>query len=305
MATGRTSRGIPVLLETLALVDELGEERLSVLPRFARAFFLVNSDPRGAIAEFARVIELAHKYGDKDTEATALAIESVVAARLGEFQRAQQASDMALKLVNEMNSPMTETDVDLFTGWSYLDMGDAGQGLEYGQRGVEKALATDRIECICSAFACVGYGFLQRGKISEAIPAFEESIRRSVASGATATEHLGRTGLAMAEFFGGRTEAVQDMEETLEKARATGDPYIAAFLSQSLGQSYTALGELDRAEGYLNDALEYYRRNAMRPYIVRDLQALADLYDRQGRSVEAANARAEADQLAEALQIPA
>ena len=43
----------------------------------------------------------------------------------------------------------------------------------------------------------------------------------------------------------------------------------------------------------------------MRPYMVRALQALANLYDRQGRSTEAAGASAEAERLASALQVPA
>ena len=89
------------------------------------------------------------------------------------------------------------------------------------------------------------------------IKAFQESIRRSMISGAAPIENLGRTGLAIAEFLSGRSEAVQDMERTLEKARALGDLFSAALLSQALGQSYTQLGEYERAEGYLADALAF------------------------------------------------
>jgi uncharacterized protein HemY len=121
-------------------------------------------------------------------------------------------------------------------------------------------------------------------------------------SGAAQIENTARTGLALAEFMSGRAEAVKDMESTLENARALGDPYTAALLSQTLGESYTQLGELTRAEGYLEAALDYYRPNGMRPYVARTLQSLAALYDRQGRSAEAASARSEAEELAGALQ---
>src|SRR5436309_485904 len=71
----------------------------------------------------------------------------------------------------------------------------------------------------------------------------------------------GHTGLAMTEFMGGRAEAVHDMETILESARSLDDPYSIAFLALSRGQSYTHLGDLGRAERYLNAALDYYRRN--------------------------------------------
>jgi tetratricopeptide (TPR) repeat protein len=180
-------------------------------------------------------------------------------------------------------------------------MNDPGQVLEYGQRAVEKALATDRVECICNGFACVGFGLLQSGKLPEAAEAFQESIRRSVASGAARIENTGRTGLAITEFMGGQIGAVADMENTLESARVLDDPYSVAFLSQTLGQSYTHMGQLDRAEGYLKEALDYYRHKDMRPYIARTLQSLADLYDKQGRSADAERARSEAGELARGL----
>ncbi len=308
LSRGRTSRGMPVLMESFALVEELGDERLSVLPRFARAYFMLDSEPRMAIEELTQVIELANKYGDRDLEATALGIKAMIAARLGEFQQAEQAADSALQLVAELNSPMTETDVDLFAGFSYLDMGDADRGLEYGQRAVDKALSTDRIECICNGFVCVGFGLLQHQQLPEAIEAFEESIRRSTASGATQIEYMGRTGLAVAELMSGRTGAVQEMETTLDSAKSLGDPYIIAFLSQWLGEGHAQLDGSNegaqRAEGYLEAALDYYRRAGMNPYAVRALHSLASIYGRQGRDEDASRALAEAEELSKGLQFP-
>jgi tetratricopeptide (TPR) repeat protein len=226
----------------------------------------------------------------------------MVSARLGEFEQSQEAMRAASQVVRGLNSPMTETDVDLFTGWSYLEMGDPDQGLEYAQRAVQRGISTDKIECICNGYSCVGYGHLRRQDLPEAIEAFHESVRRSMLSGAAQIENTARTGLALAEFMSGRAEAVKDMESTLENARALGDPYTAALLSQTLGESYTQLGDFERAEGYLQAALDYYRPNGMRPYVARTLQSLAALYDKQGCSAEAASARSEAEELARALQ---
>jgi tetratricopeptide (TPR) repeat protein len=303
LATGRISLGEPALIESLDLLEELGDESLQVVPRFVKAFGYMNPDPRTSDTQLEAATEMARKYGDKDTEAAALAITAMVAARLGDFKRSLEKSRAAEEVVNGLNSPMTAADVDLFTGWSYLDMGDPAQALEYAKRAVEKATATDRVECICFGFACVGFGHLQQQDLPKATEAFQESIKRSTASGAAHIEHVARTGLGLTQFMAGHPEAVQDLESTLEKARSLGDPYTIAFLSQVLGQAYTQLGDLDRAETHLNAALDYYRANHMRPYIARALQALAEVYEQQGRAPEADHARSEAAELAQELQI--
>src|SRR5438270_3940588 len=103
----------------------------------------------------------------------------MAAARLGEFEQSHDAVRTAFQVANGLNSPMTEADVDLFTGWSYLEMGDAERALEYGQRSIAKATSTDKIECICSGYACIGFGFLRSQYLSKAIEAFQEAIKRS------------------------------------------------------------------------------------------------------------------------------
>jgi tetratricopeptide (TPR) repeat protein len=303
IARGRPTRGLPILIEGFALAEELGDERLSILPSFAQAFMQMDTDPRAAIAKFDHSIELAHEYKDRDTEAVALAIKAMVAARLGDFTQSQQAVGTAYQLVDGLNSPMVEADVDLFTAWSYLEMGDADRGLERGQAAIQKATTTDKIECLCSGYACVGFGHLQQSNLLDASKAFEEAIHRAAISGAEQTGDLARTGLAMADFLGGQSEAVKDMENTLENAMARDDPYTTAFLSQSLGDSYMQLGELARADRYLHAALNYYRTNDMRPYLVRTLQSLASLYDREGRGTDASLARTQVDDLAKELQL--
>jgi tetratricopeptide (TPR) repeat protein len=111
-------------------------------------------------------------------------------------------------------------------------------------------------------------------------------------------------GLAIAQFFSGRVEALNDMERTLKNAEAIGDEYTVAFIGQALGEAYTRMGDFERAKRYLDIALEYYRRNAMVPYLARVLTSLGYWHEQQGRSAEAEQARAEARQLLEELPVP-
>jgi hypothetical protein len=82
-------------------------------------------------------------------------------------------------------------------------------------------------------------------------------------------------GLALAEFFGGRPEAMQSVEAALANAQSIESPFNAAILAQAIGEISTQQGDFARADAYLSQALEYYRGHAMRPYIARTLQAQA------------------------------
>jgi tetratricopeptide (TPR) repeat protein len=111
-------------------------------------------------------------------------------------------------------------------------------------------------------------------------------------------------GLAIARFLNGEIEAIKHMESTFANAEAVGDDYTVAFIAQALGEGYTRLGDFERAKQYLDTALDYYRRNDMRPYVARGLQSLVYWYEQQGRGEEAEQARTEARRLIEELPQP-
>ncbi len=113
-----------------------------------------------------------------------------------------------------------------------------------------------------------------------------------------------RAGLAISQFFKGRTEAIDDIKRTLTNAEAIGDEYTGAFIAQALSEAYTQMGDFELAKQYLDTALDYYRRNDMRPYIARVLQLLGNWYAHQGRTAEAEQAYTEARQLTEELSLP-
>jgi len=302
-ASGDNLRATPALVECFALAEELGDDRLAMIPTYYMALVTMDADPRGALTLFDRAIELARKHDDKDVEAYALGTRAMLEARLGEFAQSRRDIQAALDALARARSysPMTDSDVNLYAAWSYLDMGDLERGLDYGQRGLDTALAADNMDCICYGFACIGFGSLQAGQVSQAIAAFEESIRRAAFSGAAQIENLGRTGLAMAHLSGGRGEAIHDLERALASAVSLNDRLGAALAQQTLGEVFARTGELERASSYLQRAVEYYRGTGARPYLARALQSLAGVREGQGRAAEAEQARAEAAALMVAL----
>lgn len=293
VASGYPNRATAPLIECFALATELGDEALAVIPTFYMGVANFDSDPRRAVTWFDRAIALARTHGDIDTEAYALGFKAMVEARLGETASSRQDMDQALELVPQIKSPMCDSDVHLYSAWAWLDLGDVSRGLEYAKLAVDKSVSADNMECACIAFACLGFLQLRADQIADAVHAFEEAIRRSKFSGSLPSQLLGEMGLGMIRFFAGHPQAVEELESARERAKSAGEEYISALIALTLGEIYLHRGATELAENYLNDALGYYRRHLMRPYLTRALDLLAQAYEQQGDQAQASAARQE------------
>jgi tetratricopeptide (TPR) repeat protein len=284
VASGHNLRAAPMLAECFTLAAELGDERLTVIPTFFMGSVLIDKDPRRAIELFDRAIALARKHHQPDTVAAALGMKGMALARRGEKTLAEETTHAALESLAKVRSPMTESDVLLFAAWTYLGMGDVARGLEYGQQGVDKAIDSENVDCVCYGFACLGFGNLQAGRLAEAQADFAEAIRRSRFSGAELVENLSASGLALVEFMGGRAEALAALESTYHAAQKLDDQYGAATVALALGEIFTESGDWERAGEYLDAALDYFRRTELRPDLVRAEQARRRLDEMQTRA---------------------
>ncbi len=278
IASGLPSYSGKAFAESLELADELDDEKLVVLPNYAMGMAMLDTDPQGAATQFRRAYELARKHGNREVEAFALGARGMVLALLGEFEEARELLGSAEELVERLDNLAVHADVHLFTAWASLDMGEPERALKYAELGVKEAIASGSFECVCRGFACVGFGHLQSQKLPEAIEAFQESLRRSRQSGAIHVENMGKVGLATARFFGGETDAVGEIEATLENARDAGAESEVAMFSEVLGQSYAALGQNELAERHLENAITFYKAHGMRPYRERAEGLLAGLH---------------------------
>jgi tetratricopeptide (TPR) repeat protein len=309
ISNGFPTRGMPALFESYQIAERIGDERLSLVATFWMTSDMIDRDPRGGLEQMEYVIEAARKYRRREVEAHALAKKAVAHARLGEFAEAQDAVERAYEASRQTDSVVNGADVALYSSLAYLDMGDVRRGLEHSQQGTEQALSAYGLECAMYGHYCTGLSNLHARNLIEAQQAFASSLKvltdhLSEIQGSEQLVNQVHAGLAIAQFFGGRTEAIDDMKRALANAEAIGDDYTVAFIAQALGEGYTRLGDFERAERYLNTALDYYRRNDMRPYLARVLQSLVYWYEQQGRGAEAEQARAEAHQLMEELPLP-
>ena len=309
ISNGFPGRGMPALFESYQLAERLGDERLTLVATFWMTLGMIDRDPRGGLKQIEHVIEEAHAYRNWEVEAHGLATKAMAHARLGEFEEAQDAIRRAHESVQKTNSLVKEADVALHSAQAFFDMGDVQRGLEYSQRGTEKALRAHGLECAIAGNYCTGLGNLQTRNLAEAQQAFEASLQLrakylpELVDGSEQLVNRVHAGLSIAQLLGGSDEAIQDLEGALANAEAMGDGYTAALIAQALGEGYTRLGEFERAEKHLDAALDYYRQNEMRPYVARVLQSLAHWHEQQGHDAEAERARAQASRMMEELSI--
>src|ERR687898_766855 len=309
ISNGFPSRGMPALFESYQIAERLGDERLTLFATFWMTAELIDRDPRGGLQQMDYVIEAARKYRRREVEAHALAKKAMAHARLGEFAEARDAVEQAYEASRKADSVVNGADVALMSSQAFLDMGDVRSGLEHSRRGTEQALSANGLECAMYGHYCTGLGNLHSRNPAEAQRAFESALRLLTDNlfelrGSDAMANEVRAGLAIARFLGGDTGAINDMESALANADAVGDDYTGAFIAQALGEGYTQLGDFERAKQNLDAALDYYRRNEMKPYVARALQSSATLHEAQGRIAEAERDLAEAERLMEDLSLP-
>jgi predicted ATPase/class 3 adenylate cyclase len=293
---GVPSGGVPALVEGYRLAEELGQEDLVLGWTFLIGESVIDQDPRAALPYMDRIIEIARKNYYEDIEAHAIAMKAMTYARLGEFAEAREAMRVAQDLVEKIHSPVKVADVEAAAALMYYDMGEMERGIQSSLRAAELANEVGGYECSIFGSYSVGMGYLQRGTLEEAAAAFEDAARRAETSqiGSEWLKNRIHSGLIMARARLGDPDAIQDMEESLTRSRGFEDDYTAALLARSLGEAYTQTRDFERAQRHLDSALDYYRRNGMRPYLPRTLAVVAELREKQGERVGASEVRNEA-----------
>src|SRR5919107_766235 len=309
VSNGFPTRGMPALFESHELAERLGDERLTLVATFWMTAAMIDRDPRGGLEQLEYVLEASRKYHNRELEAHALAKKAMAHARLGEFVEAQDALKHAQEVTCTTESVMNGADVAIMSSQAFFDMGDVRRGLEYSRQGTEQAMSASGSECAMYGHYCSGLGNLHSRNLDEAQQEFESALELlpdfvPELQGRQQVANEVRAGLAISQFFRGRTEEIDDIKRTLANAEAVGDEYTGAFISQALGEAFTQMGDFELAKQYLDTALEYYRRNGMRPYLARALQLLGNWYEHQGRGAEAEQARTEAYQLMADLSLP-
>ncbi len=290
---GFPSRSVPYLVESQALGRELGDVQMVMLPMFFATWAVVDRDPMAAVDQLQEVIDLARANGVSDVLGHAMAYRAVALARIGAYDRTHAQIDEALAEVPNTLSPVKRADIHIGVGMAFHDMGEFDASLQHARLGAELAEQERGLECACAGYFGAGRVQLERRQLGDAHADFTRSLKYADMSGFEQFLNVIKGGMALTEFEQGSPEAIEGLRAAVDNARGIHDDYAAASMSAQLGEALLSLGRRDEAERYLSDALAYFRKSGMPPYVANALRALSRIYQETRRDADAEAARDE------------
>lgn len=297
VSAGFPTRAMPALMESYRLAEELGDERLVLLPLFQMSGDMVNRDPRGSLVPLSHVIELTEKFNRPDVAAHALATRGLAYARLGEFSNAMREVRKAHEMLRYNDVPVKFADVHIVTSQVMMELGDIERSLEHSRMGTELAIEVGAGDCSLYGVYCSAMGNLRKPDPSGAEAIVQRQTGRIYNLRSEYLQYLIEGQLAVARSMEDDPAALGRLKAVLAHARALGDEYSAGILNHALAECLMRQGDLQGAEAYLESALAYYRKTSMKPYLAPVLRTLERLRSAQGRDEDAAAAGEEARRL--------
>jgi len=174
---------------------------------------------------------------------------------LGRFEEAFAAMSRAEEIWKALADP--RLDPSWSTGYFYASLGDWEAGIEACQGGL--ARAQDPLNT-AAAMGFLGYAWLEKGDLPQAIEALEESIRRMEQTGMRQLQGWFSVFLADAYLRAGRlTDAMDAAREALEVTRESRFRYGVGLAQRVRGRIARMQGRFQEAEEHLYEALDGFR----------------------------------------------
>jgi class 3 adenylate cyclase/tetratricopeptide (TPR) repeat protein len=174
---------------------------------------------------------------------------------LGRFEEAFEAMSRAEGIWKALADP--RLDPSWSTGYFHASLGNWEAGIEACQGGL--ARAQDPLNT-AAAMGFLGYAWLEKGDLPQAIEALEESIKRMEQTGMRQLQGWFSVFLADAYLRASRlTDATEAAREALEVTRESRFRYGVGLAQRVRGRIARTQGRLKEAEEHLSEALDGFR----------------------------------------------
>jgi class 3 adenylate cyclase/tetratricopeptide (TPR) repeat protein len=174
---------------------------------------------------------------------------------LGQFEEAFDKMKWAEAIWRALQDP--RLDPSWSTGYFHASLGDYESGIAECRGGVERA--QDPLNT-AAALGFLGYAFLEKGDLPEAVEALEASTERLRQAGMQQLLGWFSAFLAEAYLLLGRSEDAQDFaREALAVTEAVRFQYGSGMAQRALGKIARKGGDREAAETWLHEALDSFR----------------------------------------------
>jgi tetratricopeptide (TPR) repeat protein len=221
---------------------------------------------------------------------------------LGEFKQALEAAARAAALGDAIGDPRLETYAAWTTGWLRAALGDRDAALAACRRSLERS--PDPVNT-ADAMSFLGHVLVECGRVEDAIPLLEQSVRQWTEFQHTPMLAWFTTVLAEARLSAGEPEqARQAATRGLALARDAAFPYGVGLAARALARIARTAGRLEDAADFAARALQAFRGIEARYEEARTELELAAIAAARAEPTAARTALAEARRLLRAAEVP-
>jgi tetratricopeptide (TPR) repeat protein len=286
---GEIERIFAYLQEAAVLAGALGDQhRLGWVSIYLLAYFMQIGELDHALASGQRALAIAAALGDVGLTVTAQNYLGQVYCSLGDYRRAvecfqKNVACLHSELLHERFGlpALASVPSRSFLARNLAECGTFAEGRAPAEEGGRIAEAADHPYGRVVAYWAIGFRYLCKGDLNQAIPVLERAL--DLAQGA----HIGLgvpwvaapSGAAYA--LAGRTaEALPLLEQAIEQGVAIRLMLDHALRVAWLGEAYQLAGRLDKAYTQAQHALEFSRAHKERGHEAYALRLLGGIYAR-------------------------
>jgi DNA-binding SARP family transcriptional activator len=286
------------------LASSIGDDRLLVEAELARAYalpFMGRSTDFGQALE--DVIQLAEKIGDLTTLCRALCALGPYYVEKGEVGKATRYLGRALELVERLGDRSRIALVTCTTGRVAFWCGEWNKARALYERSLSMYQELNARADTMIPLHGLGEVAMCRGEWETGVRYLQEHIAVAESTGDFRWLHLIHVLFAERDLLEGRPESARKrIEQHREHLELTEDTVLAALLV--LARAHLDMGELERAQHIVGDAVRQARESDIRMILAEALRVQGVVLSRRGNWEEAEASFREALTLAEAISCP-
>jgi tetratricopeptide (TPR) repeat protein len=273
------------MLDHLRAAETLAEAlpdqgRLSLVYSRISAYFWVMGDPDQALGYGQRALALAAALGDVALQVVANFDLGIVYRTLGDYRRATECFGGSVASLKDLLRERVEVRVPpaaplSYLVWCHVELGEFAEALARGEEGVRLAEALGQPISLIFASRGLGYLYLVKGDLHQAIPLLERGL-------ALARDHPGyvpwnAAALGYARALAGRSaEAMPLLEEAVQRAASTGRVG-QSFRLTYLSEAHLLAGRMEIAGELAQRALTLAREHKERGHEAYALRLLGEI----------------------------
>ncbi len=274
------------LHEAEILAEALGDQqRQALVFAFMSANFNVLGDHDHAVESGQRALAVAAPLGIPRLQVTTNFQLGTAYYSMGDYRRAIDVLRQNVEsfereqLAGQRDGPSLRSVVSCtWLVWSLAELGAFAEAITNGERGIEIAEAVDRPDSLINAYAGIGFLYLRKGDLQQAVPLLEHGFGLYQDCQIPLLFPLVASALGAAYALSGRiSEALPLLEHAVAQASAMGEVDFQSHRLACLGEAYLFAGRLDEALATAMQALEISREHKERGWEAHALRLLGDI----------------------------